>query len=421
MNQPTALAPVTELFLRYVGVDSASNAESTEFPTSPGQLEVMHLLKDGLLELGTADGQFVDLPEGELIVRFPATKGLEDKPYLCLSAHVDTYPGVSGAVTPIIHPPYRGGSIVLPKGDVVIPAEDLTGLEGKTIITGSGDSLLGADDKGGLAVIVDAVGNMLLKQLSHGPLDLWICTDEEIGRIKGKNIPPEIAGAWDVLLTVDGGPVGEIDLGCFACRMVKMEFYGADAHPGVYPHKLHRAHYAAMAFAMQMEQLFLNPYAGIADRRAPFFYIVDAKMDAGKASLLIVPRSFDEKETDVMMRRAVQVAQQCARAEGCTFKIVSDETVCINNRSINEANRDLLQPIYAAHAIHGVTTSDHNVRGGTDGAGFNMIYPTCATPNIGYGSRNLHGKEEFLVVDELECTALILKHIIALYTEYQAV
>jgi tripeptide aminopeptidase len=416
----TSLSPVVERFLRYVDVDSASNAEATEFPTSLGQLEVMSLVRADLIVAGVTEDQFVELPEGELLVRFPATEGCENQPHICLSAHVDTYYGVSGAVTPIIHS-YEGGNIILPKCGVVIPAEDLVGLDGKTIITGSGDSLLGADDKGGLAVIVEAITTMLYSSVPHGPLDLWFCTDEEIGRIKGGNIPPEIASAWDVLLTVDGGPLGEIDLGCFACRVVKMEFNGSDAHPGVYPHKLHRAHYAAMAFAMKMEQLFPNPYAGIADRNAPFFYVVNGQMNASKANLLVVPRSFDEEEANIMMRRAIYVAQECARAEGCTMKIISDDVVCINNREINESKRNLLEPVYLAHAYRGVETSDHNVRGGTDGAGFNQLYPNCATPNMGYGSRNLHGPEEFLVVEELEMAGSILVETIFQYFHFRTV
>lgn len=412
MPETQQFPDVTRRLLEYISYDTASVErkpdEEPRHPSSQGQevllTKVMHEMKT----LGVDDDWIMVLPDKSFLVTIPATPGLGKAPHICLAAHVDTYPGVPGKVdNPMIHQ-YEGGDIQLPEGDVVIPASDLEGLEGSRILSSNGTTLLGGDDKAGLAVIMTALDQMLNHNSIHGPVTIWVCVDEEIGELGFGHLDKDIVDGWDVFLTVDGGRLGPIDVGCFYCRIFQMIFEGSDAHPGEYPDKLKPSHYAAMEFAMEMADDWCLPDAGIRDKSSSFFYVTNIEGRASRTVVNMAPRSFDRNESDDMVAHATKMAERIAENWGCRVKVTRDIMATVNNFDIIDPQRYLLEPLTQAHVEAGLTVTEAMVRGGTDGSMLNVDYPNLVTPNMGYGGMNLHGYMECVVLDELERTPNIL-------------
>ncbi len=422
------LNPVVHRFLDYVQVETRSqDPESDDHPrpTTPGQLDLITILKDQFREMSMFEQAKKKYPlitlgeiaDGSFTVHFPATPGMKAAPNTWLAAHVDTYYGVCGVVKPIIHD-YDGGDIELPSGDIVIPAQDLDGLIGQKLITGDGSSLLGADDKGGVAVLMEIINKLCQGEIeAHGPLTFWFCVDEEIGELGFPFLPKEDIAACDLFLTVDGGRLGHIDVGGFFCRQVKMVFSGQDAHPGEYPDKLMPSHYAAMLFATLMAQRYNLPKAGIEDPESSYFYVSNIEGSASKTTVSLAPRAFSLGVSDEIMALVRDTAQEAADEYGCTFELTKDHMATVNNEMAIRNRPQYLEMIHRVHNQLDIQTSEHLVRGGTDGSMLNVMLPDIPTPNIGYGSINIHGEQETLVVAELEQTVTVVRDIIVALSE----
>jgi len=234
---------VTRRFLEYVRIDTRSvqptPGKEQIHPSSIGQHVLADMLKTELIEMGVSKHLIRSLDDGSFLVFFPPIGDCEKAPHVVLAAHVDTYFGCPGGAKPILQHPYKDGDIHLPKDDVIIPASDLVGLEGKRIITASGDTLLGGDDKAGVAALMTLIESMLKCSYDHGPLTFWFCTDEEIGEVGVKFLPPGTAEKWDFLWTVDGERLDVVDIGCFYGSEMNLVFTGDQEKP---------AHYAACGF-----------------------------------------------------------------------------------------------------------------------------------------------------------------------------
>lgn len=418
--------PVVQRLLKYISFNTTSversdkqSPEEHRHPSSGGQESLLLTIKEEMLNLGVHHAWIQTLPDKSFLVKIPATSGMEDAPHLCLAAHVDTYPGVNGRVMhPIIHD-YHGGDIVLPENNITIPASDLTGLEGTQILTSDGTTLLGGDDKGGVAVIMTVLEDLLRLKWPHGPLTLWICVDEEIGELGFSHLDPETVNSWDMFLTVDGERLGPIDVGCFYCRIFQMVFTGSDAHPGVSPEKLHPSHYAAMAFAMDMCDEFDTPEVGIKDNMAPYFYVTNIEGNASRTVVNIAPRSFFRHESNEMVERAINVAKKAAEEFDCTVEVTRDIMATINNFDSINPRRYLLEPLLEAHRQAGIEPTEEMVRGGTDGSMLNIKYPNLATPNMGYGGKNLHGPYENVCLNQLVQAVDIVVNTITAFGELE--
>lgn len=408
---------VFDRFIRYVQADTRSirrkeGVESTK-PSSEGQLMLGAMIRAELGTMGLADGQLTTFKNGSFLVHFPASLGREEAPHVVFAAHLDTYFGVPGDAKPIVHE-YKGGDIVLPKEGVIIPAADLAGLEGKRIVTSDGTTLLGADDKAGVASLVTTIQLLIESLIEHGPVSFWFCVDEEIGELDISVVPEDVVRSWSVLWTVDGERVGEIDTSCFVCRMVDMVFNGMDAHPGVAGQKLKPAHYAAADF---VHELSLLPTPMKTSGRESFYYVAAIEGNPSKATVLCAPRAFDRPKSDEMLHKVQKLANASAAKYGCTV-VVKDNLVCVNTESAIKANPDLTTPGIDAHRELGFEPVFKDVRAGTDGAMINRTYPELPAPNMGAGAGNLHGPREFLVLDELEMVPPILLETIRGYAKY---
>ncbi len=407
---------ILKLFLQYARIDTRSVMGSSEHPSSPGQKILGELIQRQLLEAGLRPDRLISLRDGSFLVSFPPTPGSQGVPHVVYAVHLDSHYGFSGQAVPIIHR-CAGGDIILPREGVVISADDLAGLEGKMIVTASGDTLLAADDKAGVAALVMVIRSLLVGGIEHGPLTFWFCTDEETGSLDFEAVPVDTVKSWNIFWTVDGEQVGLIDVGCLASHMIVIKFRGETAHPGLQGDRIMPAHYAAATFVTKLALAYPTPMDSSEQR--PFYYIVKMEGDAILASVTCVPRSFDVVELDRMARIVKVLAEHCSQQYGCTV-VVQDALSCINTRPTIEKHMDLVRPAIEAHRVCGFEPRLADVRGGTDGAALNMIYPDLPAPNIGAGARNLHGPKEFLVVEELEKVPLIIINMIQRYAEMKA-
>ncbi|MDP3093342.1 MAG: M20/M25/M40 family metallo-hydrolase [bacterium] len=402
-----------DLFLQYVWIDTRSVMGSSQHPSSAGQKVLGELIQRQLLEAGLGFDQLIPLRDGSFLVNFSATPGSQGAPHVVYAVHLDTHYSFPGKACPIVHY-YRGGDIVLPQGGVIISANDLAGLGGgKRIVTADGSTLLGADDKAGVAALVVVIRSLLADSIEHGPLTFWFCVDEETGGLDFEAVPAETVRSWSIFWTVDGEQAGLIDVGCLASHLTVISFKGETAHPGLQGDRIKPAHYAAAKFVARLAEEYPTPMTASGQR--PFYYVVEIKGDATLASVTCVPRSFDTAELEQMAQTLRTLAERCAHRYGCTAT-VDDKLSCINTRLAVDKHMDLVQPAIDAHRALGLEPKLGDVRGGTDGAALNMLYPDLPAPNIGAGARNLHGPKEFLVVDELELVPPIILNMIRRYS-----
>jgi len=400
--------PMIANFLRYVGIDTMSvmredPASTGENPSSPGQLELRKLLIEQMTELGLPEDMIMELDDGSLLVHRPATKGCQDAPVVCFSAHLDTAPKVPGKAVPIIHDWDGESDITLPSNGTVIPADQLPD-KASPIITASGDTLLGADDKAGVAIMMQLIADSFTQK--HGELWFLFCTDEEIGELDITVVPDEIVRTWDIIWTLDGEEIGPIDVGSIICNKVVATFKGVNAHPGVAGDQIRAANYA-----------MIEMLAALLDRSNPMttsgieaFYFTPVIYESTPAlsKCMLSPRSFDPDENVAMTAELKVIAERCAKHWDVELEWL-DEMLAPNTRTVNERHPELMDIGFQAHLEHNIVPEERDVRGGTDGA---MIQQALrdkgwdeddlpAAFNMGTGAKNLHGEREYLSVSEL--------------------
>jgi len=391
-------------FLSYVAIDTQSvngkPGEKKKMPSSEGQSVLIGILCQELLGMGIAAEQMTILADGSLKAVIPATEGCENSAHICLNAHVDTYPGQPGDVRPIVHEEYEGGDIVLSE-EVSIPASDLEGLEGETIITSDGESLLGGDDKAGVAEIMAALPHIL--NMEHGPITVFFFTDEETGAGNFIDLldPAEVA-EWDLFASFDGLEAGTLDVGCFNAGAVTVVFKGADAHPGIKGKDMKPAHYAAAEFVRKLNTTEPQPWESGANSGAGFIYATDFSGNASTATVQIIVRSFNLQElTERFFIDLVDHANYAAAEFGLECKV---SPMVIQYKSTKEAvNRHNHHVLLATNALEksGLVVVKRKIRAGTDGAMLNVRFPNVPCLNFGTGEYNCHQRTEFVVLEQM--------------------
>ncbi len=397
--------PVVERFLRYVGVSSQSREsvpDSDIAPTSPGQMELARMLKNELEELfrkNNVQAQ-IDLRSNALLVcLIPATEGFEKAPVLWLSAHLDTYETGSPDIRPQFHD-YESGDITLAPG-VVITAKELQMFEHETIITSDGTSVLGADDKAGLAGIMEAIELTHGFSIEHGEIILVFFPDEELGRFKAKQLPSDLLEKKGIFLTVDGCAMGEVDIGCYSGRKVTVTFEGRDAHPGPDGHKIASAIYAATSF---VELLAKKPAPWNKDADGGYVFSTAIQGSTEKCVVTCIPRAFKDNDSLKKVEELEALAETATRIwPGTKFSCEVEHTYTSTKDAI-DANPWCLEPITKAiEKTTGKKPILQEVPAGTDGAMLNLVFPSIPSPNIGTGAHNIHQLTEFICAEDL-CT-----------------
>ncbi|HJT78730.1 MAG TPA: peptidase T [Gemmataceae bacterium] len=408
------MTTLLERFCRYVRIDTQAVESAGAYPSSPGQLELGRLLTGELRELGLRDAE--QDAHGIVLATVPATTSRR-APAIAWIAHVDTSPETSGKnVKPVVHRAYAGGDLVLP-GDpskVIRVADnpELAGLVGKTIITTDGTTLLGADDKAGVAVIMEAAARLMAHpEIPHGPIRVCFTCDEEIGH-GVDHVDLKKLGAH-VGYTLDGGGAGEIDGETFSADLAVVTFRGVNIHPSIAKGRMVNAVRLAGLFLDRLPRAVLAPET-TADREG---FLHPYRIDGGVAEVVlrIILRDFDTarlaEEADLLRRVAATITAEYPRA-------AIDVRVTPQYRNMADGLKKEPRALaFAEEAMRraGLQPRRTIVRGGTDGS--RLTEMGLPTPNLSTGEHNPHSPLEWTCLEEMEMAAAVLVELAKVWGE----
>lgn len=399
-------------FLRYVAVDTQSNEESESQPSAAKELDLLRMLRDELLALGV-EAQLDEY--GYVMARIPSNIEA-DVPKLGFIAHVDTAPDASGAdIKPQIIENYDGSDIPLKgvSGLFLKPSEfpELLSHKGETIITTDGTTLLGADDKAGVAEIMTAVQYIVEHpEFKHGELRIAFTPDEEIGRGVVKFDVEKFDA--DYAYTMDGGEVGELEFENFNAASATVHVQGRNVHPGYAKGKMLNAIHIAQEFN---DLLPADQRPERTEGYEGFFHLISFKGAVEESDFTYIIRDHDRAKFE----QKKQVIQQCADfinaryGEGTVTLTVKDQYY--NMREQVEPHYHIVEKAVKAMEMAGVKARIQPIRGGTDGA--NLSFKGLPCPNIFAGGQNFHGKMEWIPVESMEKATQVILNIITLYAE----
>lgn len=409
---------VADRFLRYVQIDTQSDPESSAQPSTEKQKDLSRILVQELKEIGIADAELD--AHGYVYATIPSNINDADVPVLCYCAHVDTAPDASGTgVKPILHMNWQGEDIVLPDDPtVVISTKDHPYLKeriGDDIITASGLTLLGADDKAGVAVIMD-VANYLLQhpEVKHGPVRILFTPDEEIGRGVAA-VDMQKLGA-DFGYTLDGGERGNLEGETFSADSVTIQFMGLPAHPGYAKGKMVSAIKAAAHFVSGLPKDEWSPES--TEGLQGFVHPTGISGNIEKASVSLIVRSFETPELATFEARLREILDQTSRAfPGLTTEMVVTEQYR-NMREILDQHPYVMEFARAAYRKAGLTPQEIPVRGGTDGSRLSFMGLPC--PNIFTGEMGIHSRQEYVSVQDMEKSVEVMVRLAEIVAKREA-
>jgi tripeptide aminopeptidase len=396
-----ALAPeLLERFLRYVRVDTQSQRDRTQSPSTPGQLDLSRMLVEELKDAGLEDAELDD--NGYVMATLPSTVN-GDAPTIGLIAHVDTSPDESGAgVEPIVHRGYDGAVLELPRnGAVLDPAvlRELAGKEGHDIVTASGDTLLGADDKAGVAEIMTAVAHLAAHpELPRPTLRIAFTPDEEIGH--GATLFDVERFGAACAYTLDGSKLGELQDETFTGSEVLITIRGVETHPGFATGKMVNASRLAgeVLTALPAD---LTPEA-TSDRQG-FIHVVEVNATVGKAVIRTIVRDFDDDLLERHIALVRQTVEEIVAAEPRARVEIEVEHQYPNMRTYVEQFPAVVDAAEEAIRGEGIEPLRTPIRGGTDGSRLSQM--GLPTPNIFTGGHEYHSVREWASVQEMAAAA----------------
>ena len=403
---------ILDRFLRYVAVDTQSCEESESQPSSSKQLTLLAMLRDELLALGV-DATLDEY--GYVMGRIPANTE-KSVPKLGFIAHVDTSPDASGAdIKPQVIENYDGGDIALSgvPGLFLKPSEfpEMLGHKGKTLITTDGTTLLGADDKAGVAEIMDAVQYIMAHpEFKHGEIRIGFTPDEEIGRGVVKFDVKKFDA--DYAYTMDGGDIGELEFENFNAAAATVRIQGRNVHPGYAKGKMKNA----MRIAIELNGLLpVEQKPEYTEGYEGFFHLIGFNGTVEEATISYIIRDHDM----ALYEHKKGVMQQCVDFINLKY---GEGTATVNIRHQYYNMRTQVEPHYhvvekavKAMEMEGIKPRIQPIRGGTDGANLSFMGLPC--PNIFAGGLNFHGKMEFVPLESMEAASKVILNIIALYAE----
>ena len=407
------MTDVLERFLRYVKIDTQSANHSATYPSTLKQLDLSRLLVDELHELNLED---VRLDEFGYVTATLPSNVSQPTPTIGFIAHVDTSPAASGKdVKPRLVENYDGNDIVLNQEQSIYlsPADspDLSGHIGETLVVTDGTTLLGADDKAGVAAIMSAMATLMAHpEIPHGKIRVGFTPDEEVGA--GVDHFDVSAFAADFAFTMDGGKVGELAYENFNAAGAEITVHGKSFHPGDAKGKLVNALQVAIDFH-NLLPVFDRPEH--TEKREGFFHLVGLQGEAEQAKLEYIIRDhdrqlFEEKKT--LMKMAADYVNQ-RYGEGTLELHLKDQYY--NMLEKVSPHREILDLARKAYRAIGVEPEEVAVRGGTDGS--RLSFMGLPTPNLFTGGYNYHGRFEYLSVEELKLASQVIVEIARLATE----
>lgn len=405
---------VTDRFLRYVKVDTQSDPESSNFPSTEKQKDLSRLLVEELKNMGITDAHLDEF--GYVYATLPSNTD-KKVPVICFCAHVDTSPDCSGEnVRPVIHKNYQGGNIVLPADPTqILTPEDhpeMLNQIGNDIITADGTTLLGADNKAGVAEIMDAAYFLITHpEVKHGVIKILFTPDEEIGRGVDK-LDLKKLGA-DFAYTMDGETLGHIENETFSADLVTIELNGFSVHPGYAKGKMESAIKMAAAVIDSLPKDHSSPET--TEGREGFVHPVSVSGTIEQAILKIIIRSFETrqlKEFEKMIENTVQQVMKDFPKSSYRFAITEQYR---NFKEVLDKHPRLIE--YAAEAVKRAGVKPHLtiIRGGTDGSRLSFMGLPC--PNLFAGEHAFHGKHEWVSIQDMQKAAETIIHLCMIWEE----
>lgn len=406
---------VLERFLKYVAYDTQSREGADSYPSTPGQLVLLGDLVKELRAIGVVDATIDE--HGYVTATIPATTRKRDVPVIGFIAHVDTSPEMSGAeVKPIVHRTYDGRDLVLPDDpEVVLRAADSPYLReciGHDIVTASGKTLLGADNKSGVAEIVTAAQYLLAHpEIPHGTIRIAFTPDEEVGQGTRYFDVPRFGAQY--AYTMDGGARGEFEFETFSADAMSITFRGFNTHPGFAKGRMVNAIKLAARFIERLPADRLSPETTGGHDGFVHPYVVQASVDRTMVKLLIrdfVTPALKEKETwlESLAREVV------AGVAGASVECQIEESYR-NMREVIDQHPVVVDRARAAFARAGVIIHERAIRGGTDGS--RLSFMGLPTPNVFAGEQNFHSRLEWVSVQDMEKAVEVIVKIARVWEE----
>jgi tripeptide aminopeptidase len=406
---------VLDRFLRYVRYDTQSDERSKTYPSTGTQLVLLRDLAGELRALGLSDAAIDE--HGYVMATIPATTRKPNVPTIGFIAHVDTSPEMPGAgVTPIVHRAYDGRDLVLPDDPaVVLRAAEIPWLAeqiGNDIVTASGTTLLGADNKAGVAEIVTAAAHLISHpQIPHGAIRIAFTPDEEVGRGTEHFDVARFGAAC--AYTMDGGRRGEIEIESFSADAITVTFHGFNTHPGYAKGRMVNAIKVAAAFIDRLPNDSLSPETTEGYDGFVHPYVIQASVERTSVRLLL--RDF----VTAGLRDKQALIERLAHDAATAFPGARVET------SVEESYRNMREVLdqhphiadYARDAIRRVGLEPHTqpIRGGTDGS--RLSFMGLPTPNLFAGEHNFHSRLEWVSVQDMEKAVDVIVELARIWEE----
>lgn len=406
---------VLERFLRYVQIDTQSDPNSTTQPSTEKQKDLSRLLVTELFEMGVMNAHLDE--HGYVYATLPANTDKLNVPVICFCSHVDTSPDCSGkGVKPIVHTNWDGSDIVLPEdtSQVLRVSEhpDLHAQIGNDIVTASGTTLLGADNKAGVAEIMDAVYYLINHpEIKHGTIKILFTPDEEIGRGTAK-VDLEKLGA-DFGYTIDGESLGTLEDETFSADGVKITIYGVSTHPGFAKGKLENALKIAADVVAALPKDALSPET--TEEMEGFIHPTSIEGILEKVTLGFIIRDFSESglhEKEDYLRSVLNTVLENYPNSRADFEVIEQyrnmKEVLVQFPQVSE---------YAMEAIQrsGLTPLRRSIRGGTDGSRLSFMGLPC--PNIFAGEHAFHSKLEWVSVQDMQKAVEVIVNLSQIWEE----
>ena len=401
-----------ERLLQYAKVYTTSDPASGAHPSTARQFDLAHLLVEEMQALGIADAAVDE--HCYVYGSLPAAPGCEGLPCLGLIAHMDTSPDASGEdVRPVIHENYDGRDVQLPGSGAVMKVSAfpfLASMKGETLITSDGTTLLGADDKAGIAEILTAVETVIRDGLPHGRLAIAFTPDEEIG--EGADLFDLERFGADFAYTVDGGDVGGIEYENFNAAAATVTIRGLSVHPGSAKDTMINASNLAMEYHLALPRM-ARPET--TEGRQGFYHLCQMYGDVNEAKLGYILRDHDAACLEYKKEMLRQIAAWMNGRYGAGTVAVEIKDSYRNMIEKIRPHFHLVETARTAIRMAGLEPEELPVRGGTDGATLSWKGLPC--PNLGTGGFNFHGVYECTTAERMDKAAEVVGHIIALYAK----
>jgi tripeptide aminopeptidase len=406
---------VADKLMRYVQVDTQSDPESLTFPSTEKQKELSKMLVKELIEMGVSDAEMDEW--GYVFATISGNSTKENIPTICFCSHVDTAPDCSGAnVKPILHQNYQGQDIILPDDpSQVITVKDhpyLSKRIGDDIITASGLTLLGADDKAGVAIIMQLAQELMNNSSHiHGDVRILFTPDEEVGRGVDKLDMDKLNA--DIGYTLDGGHIGSLEGDTFSANSMTIRFKGVSAHPGYAKGKMVNAVKVMSYFIDQLPPASFSPETTSGSQGFVHPYKLKGQLEESSVDFLI--RDFDTKNLEKHQKVLTDLAEATIHHfEGSSFEVEVKEQYRNMREVLDEHPHVEANALQAMKRI-GIEPQQDLVRGGTDGSRLSFMGLPC--PNLFTGEMAIHSKHEYVSVQDMEAAVKTCIEILKVYEE----